>query len=65
MTKLKESLRRDEIRKVRNQIRELLAVHKCHIELGRDVIAGPMYFLCPDEEHDRMLDDGIQVAKDQ
>lgn len=29
MTKLEESLRRDEIRKVRNQIRELMAEHKC------------------------------------
>ena len=41
-----------------------MAVHKCHIELGRDVIAGPVYFLCPDEEHDRMLDDNLQMAKD-
>lgn len=53
----------NEIRKVRNQIRNLLKEHNLHIELGSDVIAGKVFYLCADEEHPIDWDDSIQMYR--
>lgn len=53
--------RRNEVRAARNRIKEILRDYGCHIELGKDVIAGPVFYLCPNEPHDIWLDDDLQA----
>lgn len=51
----------NELWKVRNQIRELLAEHNCHIETGH-TFAYDCYFLCANEEHDIKEDVHLQIV---
>lgn len=54
--------RKNELWKVRNQIRHLLEDHNCHIESGH-TFAFDCYFLCANEEHDFSEDMDLQKIK--